>query len=118
MDNKQDFPEIELLNLRKKVRELETKLGQYEQTLKENGLLESLSSKSDLLVICEQQLAKFRELSEKGVPFLMEDSKNFEVIAKVYLAATGKAPEEKKTPKAKKQEEHDVANLLKLASKK
>lgn len=112
-----DFPEVadlEVLELRKKVKELEQKLSQYERQLKEAGLLEKASTISAEESICIAQIDKLKELSDKGVPFQTEDVKNLEVLVKTLQLARGKAPVEEKKAK-KKEDKPDIGKLLKIA---
>jgi hypothetical protein len=110
------FPELEdleVLRLRKELLELKAKLSQYEKMLKDNGLLEKLSTISDEEKVLTSQIAKMRELDDKGIPFGIEECKQLEILVKTLQIARGKAPvvEEKK----KKGEKPDIAKLLNLA---
>lgn len=114
-----DFPEIEdleVLKLRKQLQELNVKLQEYERILKENGLLEKITSESDEIRICRQQIAKLAEQSDKGVPLPLEDIKVLEILVKTLQVARGKAPVEVKEKPKKKEEKADVAKLLSIAS--
>lgn len=120
MDDKLNFPEVDELDtikLRKENLELRTKLQTYEKLLQENGLLERVSQISDSESICHQQIAKLRELSDKGIPFQIEETKQFEILVKTLAIAQGKVPVAE-APKKKPAEKTDVAKLLQLAGEK
>lgn len=119
MDDKLKFPEIgnDIVEtkLRKENLELRTKLQAYEKLLQENGLLERLSQLSDSEIVCHQQIAKLKEISDKGIPFQIEDIKSLEILVKTLHVAQGKTPiVEMKKPKQNGSPEH-VANLLQIA---
>lgn len=119
MDDKLKFPEIgndiTETKLRKENLELRTKLQAYEKLLQENGLLERLSQLSDSEIVCHQQIAKLKEISDKGIPFQIEDIKSLEILVKTLHVAQGKTPiVEMKKPKQNGSPEH-VANLLQIA---
>jgi len=119
MDDKLKFPElgndIVETKLRKENLELRTKLQSYERLLQENGLLEKLSSMSDEESILVSQIAKLKEIDDKGIPFMIEDIKCLEILVKTLQIARGKAlPVEMKKPKKDGSPEH-VANLLQIA---
>lgn len=123
MDDKLKFPEIsgqlddlENIKLRKEILELKTRLQSYERLLKDNGLLGKLTSISDEESILVNQIAKLKEVDDKGIPFLLEDVKVLEILVKTLQIARGKAPVVIEKPK--KQEKVDVATLLKLAGEK
>lgn len=108
-----EFPDLEVLALRKQVKELELKLAQAQAVLREHDLLDVKAVISDEESICTAQIAKYKELSDKNIPFQLEDVKNFEILVKTLLAIRGKSvPVEK--PK-KKEEKPDIAKLLKIA---
>lgn len=117
MDNKtpyESFPDLEIIELRKRVRELEQQLSQAQAVLRENGLEDVKTVISDEEAIITRQIAKFKELSDKNVQFNNDDYKNLDILVKGLLAIRGKAaPVEKKAKK--KEEKHDVAKLLKIA---
>jgi hypothetical protein len=118
VEDKDKFPELSDLaetKLRKENLELRTKLQTYEKLLQENGLLERLSQISDSETICHQQIGKLRELSDKGIPFQLEEIKQLEILVKTLLMAQGKAPVVE-APK-KKTEKANVATLLQIAEK-
>ena len=115
-DNFDTFPDLEVLSLRRKVQELEAKLEQAQAVLREHDLLDAKANISDEEAICVAQIAKYRELSDKKIPFQMEDTKNFEILVKCLLAIRGKTITE---PKSKKKEDKpDIAKLLKIAGDK
>lgn len=116
-----NFPEIddlEVLKLRKQLMELNVKLQEYERILKENGLIDKLSTISNEEKICHQQIAKLAEQSEKGIPLPLEDIKVLEILVKTLAVARGKVPVETEKKTKKKEEKPDVAKLLKLAGEK
>lgn len=124
MDTK-DFPELqessdlELLRTRKELLELKAKAERYEQILKENDLLDSVPTTSDTEILCVKQLAKYREVVDKGIPLTMEDTKIIDLLHKNLLLARGKSvPAEDGRTKKKKEEKVDVAKLLQLAGSK
>lgn len=108
-----DFPDLEVVSLRKQIKELESKLAQAQAVLRENDLLDAKSHVSDEEHICIAQIAKYKELSDKNIPFEIEDSKNFEILVKCLLAIRGKTIIEAK-PK-KKEDKVDIAKLLHIA---
>lgn len=125
--DKKDFPELfdesqqqetsdlELLRTRKEVVELKAKLQKYEQILKDNDLMDGVEPVvSDVEQICVREIQRYNELSQKGAGLTLEDNKILDLLHKNLLLARGKAvaPEAKKT---KKEEQKDVATLLKLA---
>lgn len=108
-----DFPEIadlEIVELRQKIKELEQKLSEAERTLEQNGLVPAKTSEVEQL--CIRELERYNELSKKS-SLLTEDVKNVEVLVKTLQLARGKAPVEEK--KKKKEEKPDIGKLLKLA---
>lgn len=117
MDKYDDnFPDLEVLSLRKKVQELEQKLNQAQAVLRENDLLDAKTNISDEEAIAIKQIAQIKELSDKGIPLQLEDIKTFEILVKTLLAIRGKSiPAEK--PK-KKEEKPDIAKLLSIAGNK
>lgn len=109
-----DFPDLEVVSLRKQVKELESKLAQAQAVLRENDLLDAKSAIiSDEEVIVTAQIAKLRELSDKNIPFQIEDVKVLEILVKCLLAIRGKTVVEEK-PK-KKEAKPDVSKLLRIA---
>ena len=113
-----DFPEIEdleILKLRKELMELKAKLTEYESILNENGLLGKVTTETDEIRICRQQIAKLAEISDKGIPMQLEDIKVLEILVKTLQIAKGKAPVETKEKPKKKEDKPDVAKLLKIA---
>lgn len=114
IDDYEKFPDLEIVSLRKQIKELEQKLAQAQAVLREHDLLDAKSHISPEEQVCVAQIAKYKELSDKSVPFQVEDVKNFEILVKTLLAIRGKAaPVEEK--KKKKEEKPDVAKLLKIA---
>lgn len=114
MDNFPEIADLEVLELRKKVKELEAKLAERERVLEEHDLLDKKSRISDEEAICVAQIAKLRELSDKNIPFQVEDIKNLEVLVKTLQVARGKSlPVEEKKPK--KEVKVDIGKLLELA---
>lgn len=118
MSEYEEIKDLEVLELRKKVKELEAKLLNYEQILKDNDLLEQMSVESDTQRICRMQIGKLRELSDKGVPFTMEETKILEVLVKTMMTDKGKIiPEAEKKGKGKNHK-IDVDNLLSIVGNK
>jgi VIT1/CCC1 family predicted Fe2+/Mn2+ transporter len=113
MDDLEKFPDLEILSLRKKIKELEQQLSQAQSVLREYDLLDAKSHISDEEIVLTRQISKMRELSDKNVPFTLEDVKVLEILVKTLLAVRGKAPVEEKRSK-KKEEKPDVAKLLKI----
>lgn len=114
MSDYNTFPDLEIVDLRKRVRELEQQLAQAQAVLREHGLEDVKVSISDEEAIITRQIAKFKELSDKNIPFQNDDFKNLDIMVKALLAIRGKtAPVEKKAKK--KEEKHDVSKLLKIA---
>jgi hypothetical protein len=113
------FPELEdleVLRLRKELLELKVKLQTYEKMLKDNGLLDKLTQMSDGEIVCHAQIAKLKELSDKGVPFQIEEVKQLEILVKTLQIAQGKAPVVEEKKKKEKPSAEKVAQLLQLAS--
>ncbi len=109
-----EFPDLEVVDLRKQVKELESKLAQAQSILREHDLLDAKSHTSAEEEICIAQISKYKELSDKNIPFQLEDVKTFEILVKCLLAIRGKSiPTEK--PK-KKENPIDVARLLQIAA--
>lgn len=109
------FPDLEVIELRKRLRELEQKLAQAQAVLRENDLLDAKSHISDEEQVCIDQIAKYRELSDKKIPFQPDDVKMFEILVKTLLAIRGKSIAPAAEKKKKKEEKVDVAKLLKIA---
>lgn len=106
-----ELPDLEVVSLRRLVKELEAKLAQAQAILRDNDLLdEKTSIASDEEVIIVAQISKLRELSDKNIPFTVEDVKILEILVKCLNMVRGKAPAEEK-PK-KKGAKQDVAKLL------
>lgn len=109
----ENFPDLEVVALRKRLRELEQRLSEAHAVLRDNDLLDAKSTISDEESVCVAQIAKYKELSDKNIPFQPDDVKLFEILVKTLLSIRGKTVVE---PKAKKKEEKpDVAKLLKIA---
>lgn len=117
-DNKtpyDEIPDLEIVTLRKRIQELESRLSQAQAVLRENDLLDEKSYVSAEEGICISQIAKYEELDQKNIPFQLEDVKTFEILVKCLLAIRGKsAPVEAK----KKETKVDIQNLLKIAGNK
>lgn len=112
-----DFPEIadlEVLELRKKVKELEAKLAERERVLEEHDLLDKKSTVSMEEEICVRELERYNMLSKQG-GLQTEDVKNVEVLVKTLYLAKGKTPPPE-TKAKKKQENTDIGKLLALAA--
>lgn len=109
----ESFPDLEVVRLRRRIQELEQSLANAQSVLREHDLLDAKSHVSDEEEITTKQISKLRELSDKGVPFQIEDVKVLEILVKTLLSIRGKAmPIEK--PK-KKEEKVDIGKLLKIA---
>jgi hypothetical protein len=108
------FPDLEIIELRKRVRELEQQLAQAQAVLRENDLLDEKVSISEEEQIITRQISKFKELSDKNIPFQNDDYKNLDILIKALLAIRGKAVPVVKEKK-KKKEKPDLAKLLKIA---
>lgn len=121
--DKSNFPELEqtsdleLLRARKELLELKAKVDKYEQILKENDLLDSVPTQSDVEVLCRREIARLNELSAKNIPLSLEDVKIFDVYVKNLFLSQGKVvPVEKSEKKGKGVPKPDeVAKLLQLA---
>lgn len=123
--DKDNFPELqettdlELLRTRKELLELKAKVAKYEEILKENDLLDAVPTISDTEALCVKQLAKYREVVDKGIPLSMEDTKIIDLLHKNLLLARGKSvPAEDGRKKKKKEDTVDVAKLLQIAGSK
>jgi hypothetical protein len=115
MSDYSQFPDLEVIDLRKRVRELEQQLELARAVLREHDLLDAKAVISDEEAIITKQISKFRELSDKNIPFQNDDFKNLDILVKALLAIRGKAaPPVEKKPK-KKEEKADVAKLLRIA---
>ena len=113
-DLQKEIPDLEIVKLRKEVAELKQKLAIATEILEENDLLDSIHKEmTPQELICHQQIDKYAELSDKGVPFTIEDIKSFEILVKTLLAIQGKVvvPEEKKH---KKKPEVSVSELISI----
>lgn len=115
-DQYNNFPDLEVVDLRRKIQELEQKLSNAEAVLRENDLLDAKSFVSNEEAVAIKQIALIKELSDKGVPLQLEDIKQFEILVKVLLAIRGKAIPEEKTKK--KEDKPDIAKLLSIAGNK
>lgn len=118
MDDYKTYPDLEIIELRKRVRELEQQLAQAQAVLRENGLEEAKSIVSDEESILIRQIAKFKELSDKNIPFQNDDYKNLDILIKALLAIRGKQIVPVTEKKKKKEEKPDVAKLLAIAGNK
>lgn len=112
------FPDLEIVELRKRVRELEQKLAEAQAILRENDLLDVKANISDEEAIITKQISKFRELSDKNIPFQNDDFKNLDILVKALLAIRGKSIAPVAEKKKKKEEKPDVAKLLAIAGEK
>lgn len=116
MSDYETYPDLEIIELRKRVRELEQQLAQAQAVLRENDLLDAKAVVSDEESIITKQISKFKELSDKNIPFQNDDFKNLDILVKALLAIRGKsAPVEKKEKKKKEEDKPDLAKLLKIA---
>lgn len=108
-----DFPDLEVVALRKQIKELESKLTQAQAVLRENDLLDAKSHISPEESIIVSQIGKLKELDDKNIPFQIEDVKVLEILVKCLIAVRAKSPivDDKKK---KKEEKVDVAKLLKF----
>lgn len=114
-----EFPDLEVVSLRRRVQELELQLAQAQAVLRENDLLDAKAAPiSDEEAIALKQISQLKELSDKGIPLQLEDIKVFEILVKCLLAIRGKAPVDDGTKKKKKEEKPDIAKLLKIAGDK
>jgi len=113
--NYEDLPDLEIVSLRKQIKELESKLVQAYAVLRENDLLDEKSHISDVEELCVRELGKFNELSIKGIGLSLEDIRNIDILHKNLLLARGKVVVEDKD-KNKKKEKPDIAKLLRIAT--
>ena len=115
--DKQDFPEIDQLELERVKRELaeaKSRIEKYEQILQEHDLLEVVPSVSDSEIICINQIEKYRKACQDGAVLTLEEVKIVEIMIRSLILVRGKSiPEDKK--KGKKEEKIDVAKLLQIA---
>lgn len=111
----ESFPDLEILELRKRVRELEAALAQAQAVLRENGLEDAKVTISEEEQIITRQISKFKELSDKNIPFQNDDFKNLDILVKALLAIRGKQAAPVTEKKKKKEEKPDVAKLLQIA---
>lgn len=112
-DLEKELPDLEVLKLRKENAELKLKLEQAHEVLKENGIEEVIPKVlSDEEEICIKQISILKQLSDKGLPFAIEDVKNLEILVRTLLAIRGKVPIEDSSKNKKKKESHKVADLL------
>lgn len=114
----ESFPDLEILELRKRVRELESQLAQAQAVLRENDLLDEKVSISAEEQVCIAQIAKFKELTDNKIPFQPDDVKMFETFVKTLLSIRGKPVPTSTTKKKKKEDKPDVAKLLAIAGEK
>lgn len=109
-----DFPDLkddELLQLKNKIYELESKIKKYEEILEENDLLDQPKTLSNEELICIAEIDKLKKISDKGA-LMLEDVKVLDLLVKNLLAIRGKsAPVEEKK---KKSGPTPVADLLKI----
>jgi hypothetical protein len=110
-----NFPELdnlELEKLKKQVRELSLQIEKYKALLKENDVdLEEQPSISNEELICVAEIAKLKEMSDKG-GLMIEDVKILEILVKTLLSVRGKAPE----PEKKKAGARTVGELLSIVN--
>ena len=112
------FPDLEIIELRKRVRELEASLAEAKAVLRDNGLEEAKSVVSDEEAVCIRQIAKYKELSDKNVPFQPDDVKMFETLVKTLLAIRGKVIAPVQEKKKKKEEKPELEKLLSIVGDK
>ena len=107
------LPDFEVVRLRGEVAALKRQLDEANSVLEENGLTEAKPKEvTPHEKICHQQIAKLAELSNKGLPFAIEDIKSLEILVKTLLAIQGKSvPVDEKKP-LKKKDAPKVADLL------
>lgn len=107
------IPDLEVLKLRKENLALKRQLEEAQAILEENGLSEVAPKEiQPAEIICHQQIAKLAELSNKGLPFSMEEVKELEILVKTLLALQGKTVAEEKKPR--KKDQNSVAELLSI----
>lgn len=118
MSDYSQFPDLEIVELRKKVRELEQKLAQAQAVLRENDLLDAKVSLNEVEEMCIRELKRYNELSKKGGGLTLEDNKNIDILHKNLLLSRGKSTDqgESKAGKKKKESKPDIGELLSIVS--
>jgi hypothetical protein len=87
-------------------------IEKYKALLKENDVdLEEQPSISNEELICVAEIAKLKEMSDKG-GLMIEDVKILEILVKTLLSVRGKAPE----PEKKKAGARTVGELLSIVN--
>jgi hypothetical protein len=111
-----NYPEldsIEIESLKKQIKELQLQIGKYKALLQENEIdLEEEPLKNTVELICEVEILKLQELSNKG-GLTMEDTKILDILHKNLLLARGELKTEKKDSKKGAK---SVAELLSIVS--
>jgi hypothetical protein len=105
--------DLEVLELRKKVKALELENAKFKALLTEHRILDGVQAVSDAQVICVSGLIALKEMQKQSGGYLdLEQVKVLDVLHRNLLLAQGKpAGEEKKKPK-----KEDVATLLSIVS--
>lgn len=112
-DLEDKLPDLEVVRLRQENAALRKQLEIAQEVLKENGLEEIVPTPMTVHErICHQQISKLAELSDKGLPFVIEDIKSLEILVKTLLAIQGKIIPAEDKKKSKKKTEVQVADLL------
>lgn len=112
-DLEKELPDLEVVRLRQENALLKKQLDSARELLKEHGLEDVVPKNIEPAeLICIKQIGLLQQISDKGLPFATEDVKNLETLVKTLLAIRGKSPLEAEKPKAKKNPETKVADLL------
>lgn len=116
IDREEKLPDLEVLRLRQELVEARKQLEAAQAVLEENGLSDAKPKEmTPHEKICHQQISKLAELSNKGIPFTIEDIKALEILVKTLLAIQGKGiSEEVVNAKKKKNKAPSVADLLSI----
>jgi hypothetical protein len=86
--------------------------------LNENNLLDKVTLESNEEIIAITQIGKLKDLSDKGVPFTIEEVKIYEILVKTLLAIRGKIPVEEKKKGKGKNHKVDVSGLMAIVGDK
>lgn len=116
------FPDLEVLDLRRKNRALQELVAKYEAVLEENDLMDEISpdaeaKKTDQEEICERELGRLNEISKRA-PLMPEDVKVVETLVKTLLAIRAKhVPSDDDSKKKKpKKNAPTTADLLSIVN--
>lgn len=105
--------EYEIEAMRKRIGDLEKEVVKLETIIRDNDIdLDDIPEMSDEELICRQQIAKLKEISDSGITFSKEDAQIFDTLVKdLRLILNGGST----SRKAKRKTKAEVKDLLSIA---